>query len=252
MKRSLLALPILALASFPAGAATLYGLQAGVGQWYINLEGDVGQSGSTTTLDDLGFQDQTSNVVWAMIEHPIPVLPNIRLMHSSITAIENSITSQRFTIGGLMIDAQVRVLTDMDLSHTDATFYYELLDNWVTLDLGITARYMAGYVDVLTEVATVSARADLEGILPMGYINFQLDLPASGWHFGFTGHGAAYRGDKFTDTSGRIGYLFELTPLMEVGINVGHRVLAIRAEEFGDLYADAKLSGSYVELVVNF
>jgi outer membrane protein len=249
MKKYLLLLP---LACNPVVAwADVLGFQAGIGQWYINLDGDVGQNNSTTTLNDLGFKDETSNVFWAMLEHPIPIIPNLRVMHSAISATEASTTSQRFTIGGILIDAEVRVLTDIDLSHSDATFYYELLDNWVTFDVGITARKMEGYVEIQSEVSQ-TARAELKGVLPMGYLNVQLDFPGSGWSIGGTANAISYRRDKVTDVSARVGYAFEVTPLMDIGINIGYRTLSLQAEEFDDLYADATLSGSFAELVVHF
>src|SRR5690606_19424793 len=132
-KQTIVALLLTGL-SVESYGATIYGLHAGVGQWYLDLQGDVGQYGATTTLNDLGFKDETSNVFWAALEHPVPILPNLKLMHSSISATEPSITSQSFIIGGVQIDARVQVVTDIDLSHTDATLYYELLDNWVTFD----------------------------------------------------------------------------------------------------------------------
>ncbi len=250
MNKSLLALALVALPSI-GWADTLLGLYAGAGQWYINLEGDVGQNGSTTTLDDLGFDNETSNVFWLMLEHPVPILPNLRVMHSSISATETSTTSQRFTIGGVTIDAEVSVLTDMDLSHTDGTLYYELLDNWLTFDLGVTARHMSGYVEVQSEV-TAAARAELEGVLPLLYLNVQLDFPYSGWSIGATGNGVTYRGDKLTDFSARLGYSFEVTPLMDIGVNLGYRSLALQAEELDDLYADATISGAFAELQIHF
>lgn len=249
MKKIILLAPLLC-APITSWADVL-GLHAGLGQWYINLEGDVGQNGSTTTLDDLGFKDETSNVFWAQLEHPIPIIPNLRVMHSSISATETSTTSQSFTIGGIAIDAEVRVLTDMDLSHTDATFYYELLDNWVTLDAGITARQMEGFVEVQSEVSQ-TARAELEGVLPMGYLNLQLDFPGSGWSIGSTANAISYRGDKVTDISARIGYSFELTALLDIGVSVGYRSLSIQSDELDDLYADATLAGSFAEFVVHF
>ncbi len=227
------------------------GLQGGIGQWYINVEGDVGQHNSTTTLDDLGFKDETSTVLWVMLEHPIPLLPNVRVMHSGISATEASTTSQSFILGGIAVEAEIGVVTDMDLSHTDATFYYELLDNWVTFDLGITARQMEGYVEIQSEVSQ-TARAELKGVLPMGYVNFQLDFPGSGWSIGGTANAISYRGDKVTDVSARLGYSFEVTPLMDIGVNIGYRTLSLQAEELDDLYADATLSGSFAELVIHF
>jgi outer membrane protein len=249
MKKIILAM--LCAGASPLAWSDVLGLQAGVGQWYINLDGDVGQNGSTTTLSDLGFKNETSNVLWVALEHPIPLIPNIKVMHSSISAIEKSTTTQRFTIGGIQFDAEIDVLTDMDLSHTDATFYYELLDNWVTFDIGITARHMEGFVEVQNEFP-VTARAELEGVLPMGYVNLQLDFPGSGFSIGATGNAISYRGDKLVDVSGRIGYTFEVTPLMDIGVNVGYRSFRILAEEFDELYADATISGSFAEVIVRF
>lgn len=249
MKKIMLLVPLICAPA--TGWSDALGFHAGIGQWYINLEGEVGQNGSSTTLDDLGFEDETSNVIWAMLEHPIPILPNLRVMHSAISATETSTTSQRFTVGGVAIDAEVRVLTDMDLSHTDATFYYELLDNWVTFDLGVTARQMEGYVEVQSEVSQ-TARAELEGVLPMAYLNLQLDFPGSGWHIGGTANAISYRGDKVADASARLGYAFELASAVDIGVNIGYRTLSLQAEEFSDLYADATLSGSFAELIVHF
>lgn len=249
MKKIMLLIPL--VCTPVTGWCDALGLQAGVGQWYINLEGEVGQNGSTTTLDDLGFEDETSHVFWAMLEHPIPILPNLRVMHSAISATETSTSSQSFTIGGILFNAEVGVLTDMDLSHTDATLYYELLDNWVTFDLGITARQMEGYVEVQSEVSQ-KARSELKGVLPMAYLNLQLDFPGSGWSIGGTANAISYRGDKVADMSARIGYAFELAPMVDIGINIGYRSLSLQAEEFDDLYADATISGSFAELIVHF
>lgn len=249
--RNLILAACLASACGTAWGDTIFGLYGGVGHWYIDLQGDVGQNGATTTLNDLGFENENSNVFWLALEHPVPVIPNLRLMHSTISATESSITSQSFIIGGVLIDAQVQVLTDIDLSHTDATFYYELLDNWVTFDLGVTARFLEGYVEVQSELSQ-PARATLEGVLPMAYANLQLDFPGSGWRVGATAQGITYRGDKMTDASVRLGYSFEVTPLLDIGVNVGYRVLTLRAEKFDDLYADAKMSGTFAELVLHF
>lgn len=249
MKKIILAL--LCACTSPLAWSDTVGFHAGAGRWYINLKGDVGQNGSTTTLDNLGFMNEISNVYWAALEHPIPIIPNIKIMHSSISAMEPSTTTQRFTIGGIQFDAEIKVRTELDLSHTDATFYYEALDNWVTFDIGVTARQMKGFVEIESEV-TEKARAGLHGVLPMGYVNLQLDFPGSGLSVGATVNAISYRGDKVADVSTRISYLFEVAPLMDIGVSIGHRNLRLLAEEFDDLYADATISGSFAELVVRF
>ena len=251
MKKTLLALSLAAVPSL-ASADTFLGVYAGIGQWYLTLEGDVGDSGSTTTLDDLGIDNETSLEMWLNFEHPIPIIPNLRLMHSAITVQEYSTTTQQFTLGGAVIDAQVEVYTDMDLSHTDATLYYELLDNWISIDVGVTARQIDGYVQVISEIEGQEGRAELNGVIPMFYVKAQFDLPLTGWSLGGYGNAVSYRGDNLTDFAVNVGYDFELIPLLDIGVNLGYRNFSLETDQIDDLFADATMSGFYAELQVHF
>jgi outer membrane protein len=245
-------LAIFAATLFPSlSSADALGLYGGVGQWYVKMEGDVGQQGVNTSLDSLGVDDETSNVLWLMFEHPLPFIPNVRLMHSEISTVANSQATQVILIGNLQIQVQAQIQTTIDISHTDATFYYQLLDNWLTLDLGVTARQMSGYVEVVPEVGG-RFRAEMDGVVPTGYINLQIDFPYSGWHMGATVNAAAYKGDKITDVSGRIGYEFEITPAMDLGLNVGYRNMDLLVNDLNSLNADASLSGAFFELLIHF
>lgn len=231
--------------------ADTLGLYAGAGQWYVKMDGDVGQGGVNTPLGLLGVDDETSNVFWLMFEHPVPFLPNVRLMHSEISTVANSKATQVITIGNLQIQLDVPIQTDLDLSHTDVTFYYQLLDNWFNFDLGLTARQITGYVEVIPQLGG-RFRADMDGVVPTAYLNLQVDFPYSGWHLGATANAAAYNGDKITDVIGRIGYEFEITPALDLGINVGYRKMDLLVDDLDSLNADASLSGAFVELLIHF
>jgi outer membrane protein len=228
-----------------------FSLYGGVGQWEIKMEGDVGQGGINTSLDSLGIDNETGNVFWLMFEHPVPFIPNLRLMHSEIAAVANSVASQVISIGNIEIEVEAKIQTTMDLAHTDVTLYYELLDNWFSFDLGITARQMKGYVEVLPEIGG-RFRAEMDGVVPTAYLNLQLDFPYSGWHIGAMANAAAYDGDKITDVIGKIGYEFEITSAMAIGMNIGYRQMDLLLEEFYALNADASLSGAFVELLIHF
>jgi outer membrane protein len=248
--RKLILLSSLSLTPALSVADTL-GLYGGIGQWYIEMEGDVGQGGVNTSLTSLGVRDETATTMWLNFEHPIPFLPNLRLMHSEIDTVAHSEARQLIFIGNLQIEVQTHIQTTLDLSHTDATLYYEILDNWVHFDLGITARKMSGYVEVIPEFGG-EFRATMDGVIPTAYVNLQIDVPSTGLQIGAVINAATYRGDQITDLSVRIGYAFEITPLMSIGVDVGYRSLDILAKDFYSLYADAKLSGTYAELRINF
>lgn len=251
MKKTLLALSLIAAPTL-ASADTILGLYAGVNQWYLTLDGEVSAGGSSINLSELGIKDETSTALWANFEHPIPLIPNLRLMHSAIQAQERSTVNREIQFGNARFTGQGELYTDMDLSHTDATLYYEILDNWVSLDLGVTARLFDGYVEVKSEFENQEGRAELSGIVPMLYLNAQFNLPFSGWSIGAYGNTINYRGDHITDLAAKVGYNFELIPLLDVGVNVGYRVMSLKTDEIDDLFADAELSGIYAELQVHF
>ena len=172
----------------PAAGADIIGVYAGAGYWQTSFSGEVGEDGALASVDELNLRKVGSNMIWAHIEHPLPVLPNLRLMHSQIDTQARSTTASRIRLGGIDIDAELQVLTQMDISHTDATLYYELLDNWLNLDLGITARYLDGYVDIQSEF-TAPARSEIKGVLPMLYLNAQFAVPFANLTFGLIGIG---------------------------------------------------------------
>lgn len=227
------------------------GLYAAAGQWYVKMEGVVGQGGVNTSLDSLGIDDETANVFWLMFEHPVPFLPNVRLMHSEISTVESAEASQVIFIGNIEIEVQTQIQTTLDLSHTDATFYYQLLDETYHFDLGITARHLSGYVEVLPEIGG-SFKAEMDGVVPTAYVNLQIDFPYSGWSLGATANAAAYDGDKIVDVAAKIGYEFDVTSAMAIGVNMGYRKMDLQVDDFNALTADASLSGGYVELQVHF
>lgn len=251
MKKTLLALSVIAAPGM-ASADTILGLYAGVGQWYLTLEGDVSSGGSDINLNELGIEDETSTELWLNFEHPVPLIPNIRFMHSVIEAQETSSANRQINFGGAQFSFESELYTDIDLSHTDATFYYEILDNWASLDVGVTARLLDGYVDVKSELEGEEGSAELAGVVPMLYLNAQFDLPFSGWNIGAYGNAASYRGDHITDLAAKIGYEFELVPLLDIGVNFGYRVMSLETDEIDDLFADAELSGAYAEIQVHF
>lgn len=251
MKRNI---TILALLCTPLAshADTILGFYAGAGQWQASLSGEVGESGQTTTLEELGHDKEPSNVIWARLEHPIPVIPNIKLMSTKISSTATTSQSQTFTLNGTSITATFsdEVTTRFDLSHVDMTLYYELLDNWINLDAGVTARQFAGYTEARSTV-TGRVEAKLEGVIPMLYLTGRIDLPFTGFHIDAQTNMISFQGDKVTDISAQLGYELDL-PAVDLGLNIGYRTMAVKVEELDDLYADAEVSGIYAELQIHF
>lgn len=241
---------ILSMAAASAHAAPLVDLFIGAGLWQGEVSGETGEKDNATTLDDLGFDKNKNNMFWLNFEHAVPVIPNIRIMHTDIDTMADAVVTQPFALGTIQFEADVRTISTLVLSHTDATFYYEILDNWVEVDLGVSARLFDGFVEAESEV-TPPTKSTLAGSLPMLYFNTQLNLPGTGWYIGAMGNVIRYRGDGFHDYSARLGYL-QNSMGVDFGINLGYRDLSLDVAEFDNLYVDASVSGVYLEVLLHF
>ena len=245
MKKLILASSLATLLAPAAFADTVLGVYAGAGQWKSDYDGKAGEP--SITLKELGVKEHSNNYFYIALEHPIPVLPNIRLESINIKSRQAADISKTFTIDGTDFTLGDHVASEFDLSHTDATLYYEILDNWLNLDLGLTARKFDGFV--WAQSSTESKKVKVDQTLPMVYAKFQFDLPFTGLSAGVDVNYVSYSGDKVSDYSAKISYLFD--SVLDIGVEGGYRKLSITIDD-NDLKANMDLKGPYVALIAHF
>lgn len=247
LSTALLSVAALSCASALTLADTV-GFRAGAYLWQPSYEGTV-KSGteSVDVKKDLGLSDDDANVYFIAIEHPIPVLPNILLQHSSIKTNATNRLTRTFTFDNVIYTASDSVKTDLDLSHTDATLYYELLDNWVNLDLGLTIRHFDQGVKIQSATFGTSSKADINATIPMIYLAARFDLPLSGLYVGLDGNGIGYSGNTLFDYRAMIGYESKIG----LGAEVGVRNFDLTYENGSDK-ADVTVDGAYAQIFYHF
>jgi outer membrane protein len=229
-------------------ADTVLGIDVGIGLWQADFSGDLGENRVDT--DELGIKDEDNNFYFVALEHPIPLIPNIKLQYTDINTKDTGTLTKSYTVNGTTYTAGTNVTTDLDLSHTDAVLYYEVLDNWINLDLGMTLRYFDGQVKATdgTSVETIT----LEGTLPMAYGKAQFDLPFSGWSIAADAHFTRWKDDKLTDYSAKIMYNTDILPLLDLGLELGYREMKLEVEDLDDLRTDVTLDGPYIAATLHF
>lgn len=232
-------------AATTAQADTVFGIYAGLGSWDTSYSGNAGEP--SITLKDLGVKDRANNFYYVALEHPVPLLPNIKLEHTGISSKQTAVVSQSFVIDGTTFTANDTVASEFDLTHTDATFYYEVLDNWINFDLGITARKFDGFV--YAKSSTQTEKVDVDQTLPLFYGKLQFDLPFTGLSAGVEGKYISYSGDRLTDYTARISYLFDSA--LDIGVEAGYRKMSLKVDE-DDLQASVDLDGPYAALIAHF
>ena len=239
----------LCLAGTSASADTIFGLHGSAHLWQPELSGTIGQNTnafdfSSSFSDDKG--DSTS--ILAAIEHPVPLIPNLQVRNTPVTWAGSSDSASGTLLGTITITGEVDA--EFDLTSLDGTLYYEVLDNWVSLDLGLTARRIDGFVAV--SGSGLSDRVNVDQVLPMGYAHARFDLPFTGLSVGARGNVISLSGNNMTDVEAYVQLEFDLIPLLDVGIQGGYRRLGLEIEDIDDFESDAVLDGTYIAITGHF
>lgn len=241
-----LSLSALALAAAnQVHADTIFGVYAGAGTWQSEYAGEIGNP--ATSADDLGMDDKNNTFYYIAVEHPVPFLPNIKVQQNNITSKQSSVIENNLSIGDVVYPGGISVATDFDLSYTDAALYYELLDNWLTLDLGVTLRKYSGYLQA--ESTTQSDKTNIDISLPLAYGHMQFDLPLTGFFAGFEGNYISYDGNDLADYSAKIGYSFDSA--LDLGVEVGYRALTVNIDD-EDVQTNLDIKGPYAAAIFHF
>lgn len=217
-----------------AQADTLYGLYADANYWHTSA--DITDNGSKQSFDDEG-----NYMLSASLEHGVPLIPNVRVRHADISHSQNTAIAR----------------DEVAFTSTDAIAYYEILDNVVSVDLGLGAKRISGDVKY-----TGGTTPDLNKTLPMAYASVGAKLP-------FTGLSAKAElgvgigsNVKATDAQAEIKYDFVKTAAIDLGIKGGYRVLSLDYDEMdvkylGNVFGSqvpykADFKGPYVGVEVHF
>jgi len=225
-------------------AADVLGVGASVSYWDSDLSGEAGKNSSVVDLEnDLNLSSDSSANLEAYFEHPVPILPNVRLNYTRIQQSGSGELSTSYDgLGnGVTVDSE------LDLSQFDATLYYELLDNWVNLDAGVTVRSLDGEL-IARERATNGrvSRTEISGAIPMGYLSARFDLPFTGVSVGAQGNLISYDGDSVSDFNAYGQY--EVSVL---SLRAGYRQMNIDYEDSNDRL-DVEIGGPFISAGLTF
>lgn len=225
--------------------------EIGVGVWAQSPKGsatytDSGADGSYVSAK----KDNTKPYIWAIIKHPLPILPNLRLEYAAIED-DGSATGRfkDFNIGSATTSLSY------DMKQYDIIPYYNILDNtsWMTFDLGLDIKIVdasytaapstpfAGYSDsVIFPIPLLYARARVE--IPSTDVGIEADIK-----YISTGDSTVY------DARAKVDYTFDFSHVVQPALEVGYRVQKLDIDESGvDAKLDIDFSGFYAGLMVRF
>lgn len=210
--------------------ADLIGVKGSVDYWYT--EGDANMAAQNQ--NDLSLDQQGSAQVSLAIEHPVPLLPNVKLRY---TEIDNQ-TEQ--TVANTPV-------YDIQLENSDLILYYELLDNLVSVDLGVAAKNINADI---TQYGLGTTQID--ETYPMLYGSVSAKLPFTGWSASTETLVTDYDDARISDVQAEIKYDFIDNLLVDVGAKVGYRVLNIELDDYENSDRKFEFKGPYIGLDAHF
>jgi len=226
-------------------SADIAGLSAVVGTWQSSPSGTLGST-SISLENTLNFDDENSNYLFIALEHPIPLLPNLRLSRTSLEWTGQGTVPAGTRLDEVVFPIDQAVAAELDLSHTEVTFYYEVLDNVIDLDLGLTARMFDGEASLIG--ATQQERVELDAVIPMLYGKAGIDLPFSGLSAAVSGNWINVNEFHLIDWSAELNYDFSIAPTLEAGLSIGYRSMLIEIDAQDELQSDAEFDGLFIGL----
>ena len=209
---------------------------------YASYTLPFGHNGTSADIvDTLGFSETQDTFFKLYIEHPLPILPNVKLAYTALSHEGNSEVSL-FTWGEI-VNFTGEVDSSLSLDMTDATLYYEIFDNWVNLDVGLTLRYLIGDMAVNHESLSFST------LVPLLYAKTRFDFPLTDLSLQLEANAGSYADITSYDYALSARY----TLAMGIGLEAGYKAVHLDSNDLLDGFdADMDFSGPYAAAVWDF
>lgn len=246
---------IVALAALTTTAvkADTIGLYLGGHVWSNQVTGILGESGNQV---DVNLQDEKQGSYFIAVEHPLPLIPNFKLGHTSLKTNGNTTLTSDIEFGNETFTTSSDINADFNVSYTDYTLYYEFFDNGLfSFDLGITGRDFDGDVKFMTNASqtpAISGTVTTDEIIPMLYVSTHLGIPSTPLNVFAEGNFLSVGDHALYDY--QVGVSYEVLDNIAVDFNLtlGYRAVELKLDDLNGLYSDLEFNGVFAGAIVHF
>lgn len=226
--------------------ADMIGGEISLGFFNHAPSGDASYKSSAASLEDtFGFNEKQDMFLKAYLEHPFPLLPNVKLGYTILS--HDGISSVEDFSWGEITEYSGQIDNSLSLDMTDVTLYYEILDSWLEVDAGLTLRYFSGDMIVSADGEYDSANFSIWA--PLLYGKARVNLPVTDLSFQLEANAISYW--DMTAYDYELSARYTLT--MGIGLEAGYKGFHIDSDDLADgFHTDMDFSGPYAAAIWDF
>lgn len=192
-----------------------------------------------------GFTDSQDIFFKGYLEHPLPFLPNLKLGYTALSTTGTQ-SVDLFSWGDIS-SFNGTIANKLTLDITDGTLYYELLDNRLEVDAGLTLRHISGSMSVTT--AQSSDFVNFSTSTPMLYGKLRTHIPSTDLSLQLEANAIAFTGINSYDYELSARYTF----YMGLGLEAGYKAFHLENDEFVEsLNVNVDFRGPYAAVIWDF
>ena len=228
--------------------ADFVGVNIGAAHWSPALTGSFNSNNGGSPIDlndDLGINEDSQTSLVFTLEHPIPALPNIRYQGYSLDSTSTSTPSSDLNFNGKTFNSGNQLRSNFNLSHDDIVLYYQLLNNWISLDMGVDLKLFDGEVELSGDDTT---RINIDETIPMLYLSARYDFPFSGFYIGADINNLGLGSSSAEDSTVKLGF----ESRTGLGIEGGIKTFSLELDDASSLDTDIKYDGIFLNGYYNF
>ena len=251
MRKAIIATSLAAVVCTSAQADTLLGLYIGGQVWANQAEGSFGEGEMDQAA--FNFNDENQGSYFVALEHPIPLIPNVKIASTTLDTVGGATIETSFSIGGETYSANSQLDTTFDASYVDYTFYYEVFDNDLfTFDFGLTARDLDSKIGVVEQTSSKSSDLSVSGIFPLLYVNTIIGLPFTGFNVFVEANFLSYDDNTVYDYQIGVSYSVLNNIAVDLDLTLGYRGVKLELNDIDDLYSDLTFDGVFAGATLHF
>ena len=224
--------------------ADFLSVTAGGGVWNTSPDGNFQTTSDPVAVDikdNLFWDDESQGYFFVTFEHFVPIIPNVKIVHTSIDQAGSGNTSFEFDGKTFSGDVDNKFAIDT----TDLILYYEVLDNIVSLDIGLNIRTLK--VDYTITSTGAIEKDSINETVPMLYalvgVSPWPDVIISG-EMSYI----AFDGSSISDITAKIAYTTDFF----VGFEAGYRMQEYEFDDISDTDADLSFDGIFAGAYLKF